>query len=208
MTPSEVAAFQRAHKNHLGRPLRVDGDFGPQTEWAADFETICQARRSFILAAQPFIGSLAEVPPGSNDDPEGFIRSCLLRCGAKPRDPWCAAFMCWCLSRGLAQPVRIAGAQALGKHFPATTQPFVGDLFWYPTGHEGSWTGHVGLVVGVSALEIMAFEGNCANAARCTRRPRVAAGGPRLRFARTVEDTSGTCPGIVPTVDLAPGGTR
>lgn len=207
MNPQEVEAFQRLHKNHLGKPLRVDGDFGPQTEWAADFETICQARQSIILTGQLFIG-LTEVPAGSNDDPRGLIRSWLQRCGAKPGDPWCAAFACWCLSHGVAQPLRIAGAQALGKHFPATTQPFAGDLFWYPTGAEGSWTGHVGLVIGVSAMEVLTIEGNCANAIRCARRPRVAAGGARLRFARTVEDTSGTCPGVVPSVDPAPGGTR
>lgn len=204
MTPDDVRAFQRGHANHLGQPLRVDGDIGPQTEWALDFTTLCAARRQIVRAGQGFLG-LCEDPPGSNDDPSGVIRSWLARCGAQTHDPWCAAFASWCLSQGVAQAIRQASAQSLGKHFPPTTQPVAGDIFWYPT---GLITGHVGLVAGVSPLEVMTLEGNCANAVRCVRRPRVLADGTSLRFARTVEDVSGTHPGVVPSVLLAPGGTR
>lgn len=204
MTPEQVREFQRGHKNHLGKPLRVDGDLGPQTEWALDFSTICQARRTIVAAAQGFL-DLAEVPPGSNDDPGGIIRSWLLRCGAKLHDPWCAAFASWCVSQGVAQAIRQASAQSLGRHFPATALPMTGDLYWYPTGPS---SGHVGIALGFDPGEVMGIEGNCANACRCVRRPRILADGTPLRFSRTVEDTSGTHPGVVPSVPLAPGGTR
>lgn len=199
MTPDQIQEFQRTHRNHLGEPLAVDGVVGPQTEWAQDVETLCRARREIIRTAQGYIG-LAEDPPGSNDDPSHIIRSWLARCFASAGDPWCAAFASFCLSAGLSTPMRMAGAQALGKRFPATTQPLAGDLFWYPTGPV---RGHVGLVLGVAPLEVMTVEGNCNNAVRCTRRDRAA-----LRFSRTVDDVSGTSPGVVPSVPPAPKQTR
>lgn len=204
MTRPEIEAFQRAHHNHLGRPLKVDGAIGPQTQWATDFATLCKARQSIVRSGQRYIG-LEESPPGSNADPGGIIRGWQGRCSCGPHDPWCAAFASWCLSQGVAKAIREGNAQALGRYFPATALPMTGDLFWYPT---GAYTGHVGLVLGVGAFEVMTLEGNCQNAVRCARRYRVATGGPRLNFARTVDDVSGTPPGVVPTVLMAPGATR
>lgn len=199
MTPEAVGLYQAAHKNHLGQPLRIDGILGPQTRWALDFETICDGRQRIIERAQKYIG-LTEDPPGSNDDPLGLIRTWLGRCGAGLGDPWCAAFASHCLSVATPRLVRCAGAQALGKLFPPTDEPRPADLFWFPTGGA---RGHVGLVLGVSETEIMTLEGNCLNAVRAARRD--ASG---LRFSRTIEDTSGKVPGVVPSVPAAPGGTR
>lgn len=199
MTPDALREFQRTHTDHLGQPLRVDGVMGPRTEWAADFETLCTARQNIIREAQLYIG-LKEDPPGSNDDPAHIIRTWLARCYAMVGDPWCAAFASFCVSAGLARQVRIASAQALGKHFPPTTQPVVGDVFWYPTGPV---RGHVGLVLGVAPLDVMTIEGNCNNAVRVVVRDRA-----ELRFSRTVDDTSGTCPGVIPGTPPAPKGTR
>lgn len=199
MTPDALRSFQLGHTDHLGRPLKPDGLQGPLTEWALDFDTLCAGRESIVREAQKFIG-LKEDPPGSNSDPGGIIRMWLVRCNAKPGDPWCAAFASFCLSAGVPKQLRIAGAQALGKHFPATTQPVTGDVFWYPTGPV---KGHVGLVLGVAADEVMTLEGNCNNAVRVVRRVRA-----ELRFSRTVEDVSGTCPGVVPSTPLAPIQTR
>lgn len=199
MTPrlSDVTAFQLSHLNHLGRPLKADGDVGPQTEWAMDLETISPARRAIIHAAQSWIG-LTEEPIGSNDEPRGVIRGWLTHAGARPGDPWCASFLSHCIGT-----VSIASAQAIGKHFPATSTPFAGDLFWFPT---DTVHGHCGVVIGVGASEVLTIEGNCNNAVRCVRRER-----SKLRFGRVIEDTSGTCPGIVPTetfMPTTPAGTR
>lgn len=195
----DLREFQRSHSDHLGKALVVDGVRGPRTEWAEDFETLCAARRGIIREAQLYVG-LEEEPPGSNADPAGFIRAWLLRSFARPGDPWCAAFASMALSAGLPQQVRVAGAQALGKRFPKTTQPVTGDLFWYPTGPV---KGHVGLVLGVAPLEVMTLEGNCDNAVRVVLRNR-----SELRFSRTVDDTDGTCPGVVPGTPFAPTATR
>jgi hypothetical protein len=201
MTPAQLEAFQRTHRNHLGLPLRVDGVQGPQTEFALDFETLCAGRRQIIVVAWNYLG-LEEEPPGSNDEPSGTIRAWLERCGARRGDPWCAAFVSHCLSAALPEPVRIAGAQRLGKSLPATSQPFTADVFWYPTPSPPG-SGHTGLVLGVSATEVMTLEGNQRHAVRCLRRPRA-----ELRFARVPLGTEGTCPGVVPSVPAADGSTR
>ena len=199
MTREEIEAFQRTHSDHMGRGLVVDGVVGPRTEWAQDFATLCRARREIVSGAQLYLG-LAEEPPGSNDEPTGTLRAWLGRCGAAPGDPWCAAFASWCVSQGVSLPIRTAGALALGKRFPPTTHPLAGDIFWYPT---GGGKGHCGIVTGVAPLEVMTIEGNCANAIRCVVRDRA-----KLQFARTVDDVSGTAPGVVPGTPPAPTGTR
>jgi CHAP domain len=199
MTPEDIRFYQQTHKNHLGQPLKVDGTLGPQTRWSLDFDTIAEQRRDVITRAQTYIG-LEENPPRSNDDPLKLISTWLKRCSAGSGEPWCAAFASHCLSVG-ARVIKQAGAINLGKHFPSTDEPRPGDLFWYPTGTSGH--GHVGLIIGVGWYEVMTIEGNCENAVRCVRRELAG-----LRFARTSEDTSGRCPGVVPSAPAAPGGTR
>lgn len=191
----DVAAYQRRHLNHLGAPLKIDGDLGPQTRWAMDLDTLVAARRAMIREAQCWLG-LTEIPPGSNDDPGHVIASWLMLCGAHRGDPWCASFLSHCIGT-----VRIAGALNLGRHFPETLAPMAGDMFSFPTGRGH---GHCGLIGGVSATELMTFEGNCSNAVRCVLRPR----SPQLRYSRIILDTTGTPPGIIGNLPLAPGGTR
>lgn len=203
MTPAEVAAYQKVHLNHLGEPLRVDGDLGPQTQWTLDLGTLCAERRNFVRELQSWRG-LVEVPAGSNDDPTHIIRGWLTHCGAKPGDPWCASYLSHCISEG-GVAVAIAGALALGRHFPETFMPVAGDIFTYPTGGgKGHCGGIGGCRGGGSVLELMTYEGNCANAMRCVLRERRLHSG--MRFWRVFPDASGTCPGIPPKVPPAPGG--
>ncbi len=197
MKPEAVRDFQKTHLSHLGRPLKADGVLGPQTEWALDFDTLSTGRRSIVRVAQAFLG-LEEDPIGSNTDPAGTIRGWLLDVGARPGDPWCAAFASHCLGT-----VRIGSAQVLGRHFKATSSPYPGDVMWFPT---SAIHGHCGIVTGLSASEVMSIEGNNQNAVRCVRRER-----DKVRFARVFEETAGACPGVVPSVPMAmtgAGGTR
>ncbi len=192
--PGSVSDFQRQHLNHLGHPLAVTGKLDPETEWAMDLETLSAARRAIVRTAQVHLG-LVELPPHSNSDPGGFIRRWLLAAGAQPGDPWCAAYASHCIGTA-----RIASAQGLGKHFPATALPCAGDVMWFPTDDVH---GHCGIVLGVGATEVMTIEGNCDDAVRCVRRER-----SRVRFAQVLSDSTGTCPGVVPSVAAAGGGTR
>jgi hypothetical protein len=193
VTPDQLLAFQACNRNHIGVPLKADGIQGPETEWSLDFATICRERRAIVLTAQTLLG-IEEAPLGSNDEPSGALRRWLERCGAKRGDPWCAAFASRCIG------ARIASAQALGKAYPATSQPWPGDVMWFPT--DGAH-GHCGIVIGVDASEVMTIEGNLRHGVRVARRPRTG-----LRFSRVVDDQSGTCPGVVPSVLPAHGGTR
>ena len=199
MTPDEIARFQASHRNHLGLPLAIDGDLGPETEWALAFETLSRARRAVVVTAQTFLG-LEESPPRSNRDPSGTIQDWVSRCSAQPGDPWCAAFASRCLGF-----VRFASAQRLGKAYPAAADPWPGDVMWYPTGGD---KGHCGIVIGADGLEVMTIEGNCDNAVRCVRRPLTPVNGERVRFGRTLPDVTGRRPGVVPSAALPGGGTR
>jgi hypothetical protein len=203
LTREQVESFQAWHSNHLGKPLRIDGIVGPETRWAMDVASLCFARRELLRFAQKHIG-LREQPPRSNDDPDGLIRGWLAHCNAKPGDPWCASFTSWCLSQVLSRPVRLAGALVLARSFPLVDDPIAGDLCCYPT--DGAGHGHVFIVAGANASEVMGFEGNCDNEMRCTRRPRPRT--PLFEFHRPILDTSGARPGGVPTVPLAPSATR
>lgn len=197
----DVLAFQQTHKNHLGLPLRDDGDLGPETQWALDFETLSPQRKAIQFEAWKHRG-LIEIPPKSNNDPAGIITMCLKRCGANPGDAWCASILSFWLS--VSVPVKIPGALNLVRHFPRVDRPFALDIGAFPTNEKGN--GHCFLIIGVSkdGGELMTWEGNSDNAVRCCRRYRTA----EMIFGRVLPETIGTCPGVIPKVLLAGGGTR
>lgn len=184
MTPQEIRSFQIEHTNHLGLPLKVDMVLGPQTRWAIDFETIPARRKAIVKRAISFLGV---VETGENRHP--LIDKWLKACGVGLGQPWCAAMASECIGT-----VAIPGAQALGQRFPATVDPWPGDLMWFKT---TGWQGHCGIVIGVTLSEVMTVEGNLRNACRVARRARNS-----VNFARTCPDNSGTCPGIPPNVQF------
>ena len=184
MTPDDLREFQRAHTGVFGQPLVVDGILGPQTQWALDLFSCSPRRRATVARAQAAVG-VTEDPPGSNRGHR--IDEWLQRCHVSTGLPWCAAFASWCL-----ETVAIAGAQAIGRHFPAVDSPLPGDLMWFSTAAS---TGHCGIVLGLGPHEVMTVEGNCADAVRVVRRAR-----DRVRFSSTGQDIQGTCPGALPVV--------
>lgn len=198
MTPEELREFQAAHVDHLGQPLQADGILGPRTQWALDLFSCSPRRRQVVARAQSRLG-VTEEPPGSNRGPR--IDEWLQRCHTSTGQPWCAAFASWCLDT-----VAIAGALALGGHFPplpSSDLPRPGDVMFFGT---GGGKGHCGIVIGVSAHEVMTIEGNCQDAVRCVRRAR-----DLVRFARTGNDLEGTPPASivnVPFLATVAEGTR
>lgn len=204
MLVDSIIKFQENHRNHLGLPLEADGVVGPETRWAMDAASLSNERRLTIFEAQRFIG-LMENPIGSNDDPEGIIDGWLKAAHAREGDPWCASAASAWLSVALPSPVRIPGALNLLRHFPTTDKPWAGDIAGYPTDKKGH--GHVFLIIGVGATEVMTIEGNCDNGCHCVRRPREG-----LIFARTFDDIIGTCPKVILNDKRVPlklgGGTR
>jgi CHAP domain len=179
--PENVREFQRAHVDVFDRPLSVDGAIGPATQWALDLFSCSPRRRAVVSRAQSALG-VTEEPPGSNRGPR--IDEWLQRCHVSTGLPWCAAFASWCLDT-----VAIAGAQALGGHFPAVDSPLPGDVMWFATGAS---KGHCGVVVGLGPHEVMTIEGNCHDSVRVVRRAR-----DQVRFSSTGGDIQGTCPSAI-----------
>lgn len=107
-----------------------------------------------------------------------LIRAWLRLCGVGSPAPWCAAFASWCLGDRA-----IAGALNLGRSFPATLAPQPGDLMYFAT---GGGKGHIGIVVAVSATEVLCLEGNRHNGVRLVRRLR-----SEVLFSRTREEAAG-----------------
>jgi hypothetical protein len=189
LSADDVRIFQRSAYDHLGAPLKVDGQLGPRTQWAMALAGLPSARVAIVSRAQGELG--LEEFAGTNRHPN--IDAWLRRCGAPLGSPWCAAFASWCISAG-TDVVAVAGACNLGRRFPNTENPIPGDMFWYPTDNQGH--GHCGIVVGVTLSEVMCIEGNQRNAVRCTRRSR-----DSLNFSRTAPACPGAAlPGIPPGV--------
>jgi hypothetical protein len=157
---------------------------GPQTQWALDFETLDPKRQAIVKRALGFIGVIE-----TSENRHPLIDKWLKACGVGVGQPWCAAMASHCIGS-----VAIASAQILGKRFPPTVDPWPGDLMWYRT---GEWQGHCGVVIGVSASEVMTVEGNLRNACRVARRARNA-----VNLSRTCQDNAGACPGIPPGVQF------
>lgn len=195
MTSEDLREFQRAHVDVFDRPLSVDGTLGPLTQWALDLFSCSPRRRAVVARAQSALG-VSEDPPGSNRGVR--VDEWLQRCHVSTGLPWCAAFASWCLDT-----VAIAGAQALGAHFPAVDSPLPGDVMWFAT---GAGKGHCGVVVGLGSHEVMSIEGNCHDAVRCVRRAR-----DLVRFSSTGSDIQGTCPSTIASASFCattPEGTR
>ena len=113
----------------------------------------------------------SEVSPNRSPLIDGWLRACGVPYGL----PWCAAFASWCL--GLRQPC--AGALRLGRSFPETRNPQLGDLCWFAT--DGRGAGHIGIVVAAIGLdEVVCIEGNSGDRVRYVRRLR-----SQVRFSST-----------------------
>jgi hypothetical protein len=202
--PTALEIFQSSHQNHLGLPLKVDNLAGAETLWAQAFVGLHPERRFRLKRALTFRG-LAEDPPGSNDERTGTIDRWLKLCHAPEGEPWCASGACEFLQ---LPGIRIAGALRLLAAFPMTDDPIPLDIGGFPT---GGGKGHVFVILGADADEVMTLECNADNAVRVWRRPRQG-----LIFARTpfpILTTAGHYPGVVknktvPLVKLALAGTR
>ncbi len=131
-----------------------------------------------------------EVTPNRSPLIDGWLRAC----GVPRGLPWCAAFASWCLD--LRQPC--AGALRLGRTFPETRNPQLGDLMWFATNDRGA--GHIGIVVAAVGLdEVVCIEGNSGDGVRYTRRLR-----SQVRFSSTHPETESPLPAATAAEAAAP----
>jgi hypothetical protein len=144
-------------------------------------------REAIAARARQHVGH-REVTPNRSPLIDGWLRACGL--DPEKRYAWCAAFASWCVDQhegngrtdvDAVAPygVRCAGALKLGRMFPETRNPQLGDLLWFAT--DGKGAGHIGIVVAAIGLdEVVCVEGNSDNCIRYVRRLR-----SEVRFSST-----------------------
>jgi len=107
---------------------------------------------------------LAETAP--NTGPE--IDMWLSAVGARPGDPWCAAFVYAVLAQAWVPAKATASARVCLEQYPEVAQPLPGDLMGWV---NADGTGHVGFVIGFTREGSATVEGNSANTVRVCSRP-------------------------------------
>ncbi|CAB4150373.1 Peptidoglycan binding-like [uncultured Caudovirales phage] len=183
----EFAEAVEAAQAKLG--IAVDGKLGPAT--LAALSTPTPSTTGVVIVDSLISTALAEAEAevreigGANRGPrvEEFQRSV----GLRPGDPWCAAFVAWCVtqSRGLATPPSWCSGSAITTWQKATRKVgpsgFCTPLFndyrgrigagwvWVRAKDEagagearrGNWVqGHCGIVVAVDSVGFHTVEGN------------------------------------------------
>jgi hypothetical protein len=180
-TEAAVRLFQTRFPDAEGRALRVDGEVGPIT-WAAMFgggslPAISQGGalvQAMLRHAGEQIG-VSEDPPGSNRGEK--VQEFLSAVRVPPGNPWCAAFVYWCVEHaaeelGVANRLPRTGGvlemwrRAKRDGLPcvpasqASVQPSLvsaGMVFIIDHGHG---KGHAGFVEGQEDGRLVTVEGN------------------------------------------------
>lgn len=104
---------------------------------------------------------------GNNRGP--FVAKYLEPSGLKPPQPWCAAFVSWCLMRaakavGARRPPYFLSAREMFNWAKAAglleKQPSPGGLVFFARGGVMSWKGHCGVVAATLKSGFQTIEGN------------------------------------------------
>jgi hypothetical protein len=203
--PAAIEAFQRDRMGPLGKPLVVDGDWGPQTAWAAMMARQDECRQHMVQRALCSVGQ-EESPLGSNRNP--WIDQVLRRCGVwvpdddrpMPGNAWCAAAVSWWLSVDGMPEVKRARVRDLVELYPTIPfeQTLPGDI-GYRLDADG--TGHVWMLHGRDAVQrvTMNIEGNTGHACRVTTRG-------VAQYLQTVDPAG--MPGVIAGIQPAGSATR
>jgi hypothetical protein len=180
-TEAAVRLFQTRFPDVEGRALRVDGEVGPVT-WAAMFggESLSPVAQGGALAqaalkhAGEQVG-VSEEPPGSNRGKK--VEEFLSAVGVAPGNPWCAAFVYWCVDHAAGELnvanklPRTGGVLELWRRAKRDGLPCVpaaqvaiqpslvsaGMIFIIDHGHG---KGHTGFVEGQENGRLVTVEGN------------------------------------------------
>jgi hypothetical protein len=93
MTPEEVETIQDGGIDWLGRPLRVDGDYGPKTAWWHGITTLDKKRQEVQRLALGYHASNIVFEKTGRNDSE-FIDKLFEPVGLQGRGyPWCCALV-------------------------------------------------------------------------------------------------------------------
>lgn len=101
---------------------------------------------------------------GNNLGP--FVEKYLLVCGLKPPQPWCTAFVSWCIRKASLKAALKPSASARGLLSVArrlglmVSKPEPGNLVFWSRGNPVGPYGHVGFVEKCSKGVLQTIEGN------------------------------------------------
>lgn len=161
----QIKTFQRDHFNHFGLPLKVDGNAGPETQWALALESVHPQRKEIVACACSFVDRVEEIPKGSNRNP--WIDLALRRCGVAPGSKWCAAAVSlWISQPGLPQIMQ-ASVDGLMRVLVRVTEMQVADVWVI----KRDGISHCGVSIGFGPGEVMSVEGNQNDGVHVTVRP-------------------------------------
>jgi hypothetical protein len=182
-TVDEIRQFQTGRFDHLGLPLKVDGDWGARSQWRWNIDNGCSYRKAIVERAISALGTVEE-PDGSNRGPkiDAWLRRCNIYVPGDdrpmPDNAWCAAFASWCISVDGLEETKMAKVADLIAALPHVNfdEALPGDLGYLPH------LSHVWVVTGFSDERLysdktyppgftMNVEGNTHNACRATTRP-------------------------------------
>jgi hypothetical protein len=196
LTSEQIKALQDMDDaiDWTGKPLTVDGNYGPRTQWWHGISKLHPVRQGILQCALAyhFDGTAETGLPNRSpvidqmQEPGGLT--------PKYGHPWCLAFVSWCLTRaGADWPVYHMSAykaiQWARANDRIVTNPLPGDVFCflYPSESAKSpGAGHGGIVLGCDKDWIADVDGNVGNAVRVGRRARAG-----LTFIRTVQENPG-----------------
>lgn len=188
-TVRAVRAFQYAHVDVMGNPLKPDGVAGPLTWWSlthpaseadpqgiVDFTVMPSTAGSTMAGMRALRRAIEELNAGAGEvggnNRGAWVEKYLAPIQVTGAAPWCAAFVSWCYHDGnqLSVPFRYTpGAREMMNEFKARhwmvdtrtgTEPAPGDVVFYWRGAPDGWQGHAGLVYQVAFGYLFTIEGN------------------------------------------------
>lgn len=189
LNTQQITALQAEGIDWLGKPLKVDGQWGPRTAWWAGIDALSKPRQRIVQIALGYFSQGVKEDVGRPNRGE-WVDRFLKPGGIGTGQPWCAAFSSYVLREaGVDCPVYHLSAYGLiqwGKTEGQTTKdPLPGDrfAFLHDPSVKGFTQGHVGIVTGSDANWVSTVEGNVGDSTAVGKRAR-----DGLTFIRSVDD--------------------
>jgi hypothetical protein len=177
MMPAEqVRLIQTGGIDWFGEPLKVDGIWGPRTEWWNDIRQLENPHRlEFLRLALGYHAVGAKEEPSIENG--GTFVDMLLKPAGLRHLPWCVAFVSHCARKsGVPWPTYHVSAWGLMQYAKQNklfvTDPIPGDIHvkLYPKQPGEQWKGHAGIYLGGDDDFFACVDGNVGNAVRVGRR--------------------------------------
>ncbi len=183
----QIKQIQFGGVDWTGQRLRVDGNYGPKTQWWHGVSLLPHARRLAVLVALSHNGRKEDKGRPNRSE---WLDKIQEPGGIGVGNPWCIAFVSnvmhecrvdWPLYHMSAYAM-LEWAKANGR---ITTDPLPGDVFGflYDTTAKGFTPGHGGFVLAANADWICDIDGNVGDSVKVGKRARQG-----LTFIRTVPD--------------------